>query len=234
MHVGIIMDRNGEWAKRRTLTRLKGHYEGVKAIRRTIEASVELGVDVLSLFAFSTENWLRPADEVSFLMRLVEEFIASEGKQIIENGVKVIISGKPDRIPHNAQTAINALVQATKHNDRLIVNVALDYGGRDEIASACQKIAERVQKGEIAPIDIDEQLFSEHLFQPTLPDIDLLIRTGNVQRISNFMLWQLAYTEFYFTDALWPDFSKADLQKALDDFHSRQRRFGKTSEQLDG
>jgi undecaprenyl diphosphate synthase len=228
------MDRNGEWAKRRTLTRLKGHYEGVKAIRRTIEASVELGVDVLSLFAFSTENWLRPADEVSFLMRLVEEFIASEGKQIIENGVKVIISGKPDRIPHNAQTAINALVQATKHNDRLIVNVALDYGGRDEIASACQKIAERVQKGEIAPIDIDEQLFSEHLFQPTLPDIDLLIRTGNVQRISNFMLWQLAYTEFYFTDALWPDFSKADLQKALDDFHSRQRRFGKTSEQLDG
>jgi undecaprenyl diphosphate synthase len=227
------MDRNGEWAKRRTLTRIKGHYEGVKAIRRTIQAAAELGVDVLSLFAFSTENWLRPADEVSFLMDLVEEFISSEGKQIVENGIRVLISGKLNRIPQSAKAAIEQITEASKHGSELTVNVALDYGGRDEITSACRKIARKIQKNELSPDDIDEVLFREYLFQPQLPDIDLLIRTGSVQRISNFMLWQLAYSELYFTDTLWPDFSKEDLQKALTDFHTRQRRFGKTAEQLE-
>jgi undecaprenyl diphosphate synthase len=234
MHVGIIMDRNGEWAKRRTLTRLKGHYEGVKAIRRAIEAAAELGIDILSLFAFSTENWLRPQEEVSFLMGLVEEFIASEGKQIVENRIKVLISGKPDRIPKSAEAAITELVEASKNGDKLIVNVALDYGGRDEITSACRDIARKVKEGLLAPEEIDEAVFREHLFQPELPDIDLLLRTGSVQRISNFMLWQIAYSELCFIDTLWPDFSKKDLQKALEDFRSRERRFGKTSEQVAG
>jgi undecaprenyl diphosphate synthase len=227
------MDRNGEWAKRRTLTRIKGHFEGVKAIRRTIQAAAELGVDVLSLFAFSTENWLRPHEEVSFLMGLVEEFISSEGKQIVENGIKVLISGKSDRIPPSASVAIEQIKEASKHGGKLIVNVALDYGGRDEIVSACKTIARRIQQSELSPDDIDEALFSRHLFQPQLPDIDLLIRTGSVQRLSNFMLWQLAYSELYFTDTLWPDFSKDDLRKAVEDFYTRQRRFGKTSEQLE-
>jgi undecaprenyl diphosphate synthase len=233
MHVGIIMDRNGEWAKRRTLTRIKGHYEGVKAIRRTIQAAAELNVDVLSLFAFSTENWLRPHEEVSFLMGLVEEFVASEGRQIVENGIKVLISGKPDRVPPSAAHAIEHIIEASKLGDKLIVNVALDYGGRDEIASACKKIAQKVQNNELSPDNIDEALFRQHLFQPELPDIDLLIRTGGVQRISNFMLWQLAYTELYFTDTLWPDFTKDDLHKALEDYRTRERRFGKISEQLE-
>jgi undecaprenyl diphosphate synthase len=227
------MDRNGEWAKRRTLTRIKGHYEGVKAIRRTIQAAAELNVDVLSLFAFSTENWLRPQEEVSFLMGLVEEFVASEGRQIVENGIKVLISGKPDRIPPSAAHAIEHIIEASKLGDKLIVNVALDYGGRDEIVSVCKKIAQKVQKNELSPDDIDEALFRHHLFQPELPDIDLLIRTGSVQRISNFMLWQLAYSEFYFTDTLWPDFTKDDLRKALEDYRTRERRFGKISEQLE-
>jgi undecaprenyl diphosphate synthase len=227
------MDRNGEWAKRRTLTRIKGHYEGVKAIRRTIQAAAELNVDVLSLFAFSTENWLRPQEEVSFLMGLVEEFVTSEGKQIVENGIKVLISGKPDRIPPSAARAIEHIIEASKLGDKLIVNVALDYGGRDEIVSACKKIAQKVQKNELSPVNIDETLFRQHLFQPELPDMDLLIRTGGVQRISNFMLWQIAYTELYFTDTLWPDFTKDDLLKALEDYRTRERRFGKISEQLE-
>jgi undecaprenyl diphosphate synthase len=181
-------------------------------------------VKVLSLFAFSTENWLRPQDEVSFLMKLLEEFITREARELIEKNVKIITSGRLDRVPLSAKRAMETLVAESAHNTGLILNIALDYGGRDEIVQAAKLLA---ASGD----EFTEEAFAKYLYHPELPDVDLLIRTGGELRISNFMLWQMAYAELYFTDTLWPDFAHADLEAALESFKGRKRRFGMTDEQ---
>lgn len=233
LHVAIIMDRNGEWAKKRKLTRMMGHNEGMKAIKRVVKAAGDLGIDVLTLYAFSTENWLRPKDEVSFLMKLMEDYIKAESKELLGNGIKVVISGRLDRIPATTANAVRDIVARSAGNTGRVLNIALDYGGRDEIVNAAKQIARRAANGEINVDDIDIEIFGQHLYHPELPEIDLLIRTGEEQRISNFMLWEIAYAELYFTPVLWPDFSKEDLQAALDDFNKRNRRFGMTQDQID-
>jgi undecaprenyl diphosphate synthase len=229
-HVAIIMDRNGEWAKQRGLPRSKGHIEGVAAVERVVEAAGELGVEVLSLFAFSTENWLRPKDEVSFLMKLLDSFIKKEARKLTKNGVRLVVSGRNERIPANVQRSVEGVVAESATNTKLTLNICLDYGGMDEIARAAAKLAQAAIDGRIKPEEINEARFAAALDQP-LPAVDLLIRTGGEQRISNFMLWQCAYAEFHFSHTLWPDFGKAELATALEDFATRKRRFGMTDEQ---
>jgi undecaprenyl diphosphate synthase len=220
------MDRNGEWAKRRSLSRVMGHREGVKSVTRIVRAADNAGVDILSLFAFSTENWLRPQDEVSFLMKLLEDYITKEARELIKNNVKLIVSGRLDRIPTSGRRALETVMAESADNTGMILNIALDYGGRDEIVQAAKRLAE---SGD----DFTEESFAKYLYHPELSDVDLLIRTGGELRISNFMLWQLAYAEMYFTETLWPDFGDTDLKLAIESFNNRQRRFGKTDEQID-
>jgi undecaprenyl diphosphate synthase len=220
------MDRNGEWASRRMLSRMMGHREGAVAIKRVVKAAIELNIDVLTLFAFSTENWLRPETEVSFLMNLLEEYVEKEGKELSDNGVRVLHSGKSERLPPSTKAAVDSIVEKTKENDRLILNIALDYGGKDEIAYAARCLALLAKQGEIDPCAIDENLFAKYLYHPEIPDIDLMIRTGEEQRISNFMLWRVAYAELFFSKTYWPDFTKEDLEEGLNDFSKRKRRFG--------
>jgi undecaprenyl diphosphate synthase len=229
----MIMDRNGEWAKKRGLSRVMGHREGIKAIKRVVRAAGELNIKVLSLFAFSTENWLRPKDEVSFLMKLMEEYIAAESEELLTSGVRVVVSGRLDRIPASTAKAAEGIIERSATNDKMTLNIALDYGGQDEIVQAAAKIAKAVATGDLDINNLDTAMFRNFLWHPELPDIDLLIRTGQEQRISNFMLWQLAYAELYFTPVLWPDFGKDELAMALEDFKGRKRRFGMTQEQID-
>lgn len=232
-HVAVIMDRNGEWAKRRTLSRMMGHREGVRTVKRVIKAAAKTDIEVLSLFAFSTENWLRPKDEVSFLMKLLEEFILSEGREFIEEGIRLVVSGRADRIPESAKRAVDKIIADSASGKSLTVNIALDYGGRDEMVNAARRMHDDIQAGKIDVNSLDEKLFSKYLYHPELPDVDLLIRTGGEQRISNFMLWQTAYSELHFTPVLWPDFGEKELLEAIEDFKGRKRRFGMTDEQLD-
>lgn len=227
------MDRNGEWARRRGLSRVMGHREGVKAIKRVVRAAGKLGIDVLSLFAFSTENWLRPKDEVSFLMKMMEDYIAAESRELLENGIRVVVSGRLDRIPASTARAAQGIIDRSAANDKMILNIALDYGGQDELTRAATEMARAAASGELDPESVTPEVFRRYLYHPELPDIDLLIRTGQEQRISNFMLWQLAYAELYFTPVLWPDFGKNELAAALEDFKNRSRRFGMTQEQID-
>ncbi len=232
-HVAIIMDRNGEWARQRGLPRTMGHREGVRTIQRVVDAAEEAGVQFLSLFAFSTENWLRPKDEVSFLMKLLEEYIKKEARRLVKRGVKLVISGRLDRITPSARKSLLSVLEESSSNTGTVLNIALDYGGRAEICDAAAKIAEDVKQGKLKTEEFSEELFGKYLYCPELPDVDLLIRTGGEQRISNFMLWQLAYTELYFTPVLWPDFGGDELKKALEEFAGRKRRFGMTDEQLE-
>ena len=231
-HVGIIMDRNGEWAKKRLLTRVKGHQAGVATVQKIVKAAAQMNIEVLSLFAFSTENWLRPEDEVSFLMGLLDRYIRTEMQELLENGIKLVISGRLDRIPPATAKIIQEVINKSTANKGMILNIALDYGGRDEITRACRTIAKKVAHGEIRPEEITEDTITTCLFHPELGDIDLLIRTGSVERISNFMLWQLAYTELYFSPVLWPDYSAEDLKEAVNEFSKRERRYGMTDEQI--
>ena len=225
-HVAIIMDGNGRWAKARGLPRIAGHRAGAEAVRRTLTASVELGIKYLTLFGFSSENWKRPVDEVSDLMGLLRHYIRGEIAELHRNGVRLRVIGERAKLPPDVVGMIDNAETLTAGNDRLNLSIALSYGGRAEIALAARRLAEDVASGQLAPDAIDEDTFAARLLTAGIPDPDLLIRTSGEQRISNFLLWQTAYAELVFTPTLWPDFAKGDLEKAVRDFHGRDRRYG--------
>jgi undecaprenyl diphosphate synthase len=225
--VAIIMDGNGRWAKQRQLSRVKGHEKGAEAVRTTVRTCRELGVPFLTLYAFSTENWQRPKTEVSALMGLLRRFLEAELRELLKNGIRLHVIGRRERLPGNVQKALAAAVQETRQNSALQLNLALSYGGRDEITRAAQSLAVEVQAGRLRPADITEELLSARLDTAGIPDPDLLIRTGGDMRVSNFLLWQLAYTEIFVTPTLWPDFTPELFQQILNDFQSRERRFGR-------
>lgn len=231
-HVAIIMDGNGRWAKKRGLPRVAGHHEGIKSVRDIVEACGELGIGVLTLYTFSTENWRRPKDEVSALMSLLLKTIQKEIDELVRQNVRLKTIGNINLLPKGAGQGMIEGIERTKENTGLILNLALNYGGREEILTAVQQIAKEVSDYHIQPEQINDELFASHLYTAHLPDPDLLIRTSGEFRLSNFLLWQLAYTEIYITDVLWPDFRRENLYEAIADFQSRERRFGKVSEQI--
>jgi len=229
-HIAIIMDGNGRWAKARGLPRLAGHRAGTENLRRILNACVEFNVKILTIWAFSTENWRRPQEEVRGLMDILEQVIDRELNELHKNGVRLRHIGRLEGIAPHLQTKVRHAIELTRDNDRLTLNVAFNYGGKAEILDAVKRI---VGDG-IRPEEVDEDLFARYLYTAGLPDPDMIIRTGNESRISNFMLWQGAYSEYYFTPVLWPDFGKEELRKALDDYARRERRFGMTTEQVAG
>lgn len=231
-HVAIIMDGNNRWAKKRFLPGIAGHKAGVKAVREVIETCAEAGVEVLTLFAFSSENWKRPADEVSALMELFMIALRREVNKLDSNGIRLKILGDLGAFHPDLQAAIVSAEQQTAGNTRFTLQIAANYGGRWDIVQAAQQLAQQVKDGQLQPEQISEALLNQHLVTQNGPEPDLLIRTGGEQRVSNFLLWQMAYTEFYFTDLYWPDFKRQAMQDALDSFTTRERRFGRTSEQL--
>jgi undecaprenyl diphosphate synthase len=228
-HVAIIMDGNGRWAQERGQPRVFGHQEGMKAVKRAVEAAGEVGVGVLSLYAFSQENWNRPRAEIDALMELLTRYIDSERRELVERGVQVRVMGQLERLSAGARAALAKLTRETSAGDHLILNLAISYGGRWEIVRAARALARQAAAGELDPEAIDEELFASELATGSLPDPDLLIRTSGEFRISNFMLWQIAYTEIHVTDVLWPDFGQDDFFEAVHDFQRRERRFGKVS-----
>ncbi len=225
-HIAIIMDGNGRWAAARGLPRAAGHRAGLEAVRRTIDACRDCGVRVLTLYAFSTENWRRPADEVAALMRLMGEAVVDEAAELVRGGVHLRLSGDLSALDPTLREQLEHLVALTQPNRDLVLNVAYNYGGRAEIVSAVRHLAAEVAAGRLVPGGIDETQVSAHLYTSGLPDPDLLIRTGGEQRLSNFLLWQVAYTELYFCDVFWPDFDRTHLLAALADYQHRRRRFG--------
>ena len=225
-HVAIIMDGNGRWAKLRGKPRTMGHRSGVEAVRRTVEAAAEIGIEYLTLYGFSTENWKRPESEVSDLMGLLRLFIKRELATLHKNGVRIRIIGDRTRFDDDIRVLLANAEERTQGNTRLNLTIALSYGARAEIADAMRQIAQKVAAGEIQPDAIDESVVEAHLMTVGMPDPDLLIRTSGEQRISNFLLWQSAYTEFVFDDVLWPDFGREHLEKAIENFAGRERRFG--------
>jgi undecaprenyl diphosphate synthase len=231
-HVAIIMDGNGRWAKKRGLLRVLGHERGAKAVRETIEAAGKSGITHLTLYAFSTENWNRPKNEVDKLMNLLVSSLKKEFKSLHENEIKLCAIGNLEELPPKAYKELSEVIEKTKNNKKLVLTLALSYGSRNEIVKTVKEIAEKVKNNIISIENIDDSIINEHLYTRNLPDVDLLIRTSGEQRISNFLLWQIAYAELYFTDVLWPDFKKEDLYKAILNYQNRERRFGKTSEQL--
>lgn len=228
-HVAIIMDGNGRWAKARGLPRTAGHKKGVDAVRRVITAARELNVRYLTLFGFSSENWRRPADEVGELMRLLRFYLRSEIAELHRNGVRLRIIGDRERLAPDIVQLIEAGEERTAGNEGLTVMVALSYGGRQEIVDAARRLAADAAAGRLDPAAIDEAAFVGRLYAPDVPDPDLVIRTSGEKRVSNFLLWQAAYAEFLFTDTLWPDFEKSDLEAAIDEYNRRERRFGATT-----
>lgn len=231
-HAAFIMDGNGRWAKRRGKRRLHGHRQGAHSVRRVVESCRYLGVDVVTLYAFSTQNWARPETEVSGLMTLFNVYIQKERDRLLRNGVRIRVIGDRSQLGDRLRKAITNLEEATAHNDELLLQVAVSYGGREEILRATRKLAREVRDGELAPEEITEQAFSDRLYTSGAPDPDLVIRTSGELRISNFLLWQIAYSEIYVTDTLWPDFDEAELLRAFDSYGGRERRFGKTGEQI--
>lgn len=225
-HVAIIMDGNGRWAKKRALPRIAGHYEGMKVVRKTTMLANDLGIKVLTLYAFSTENWKRPKNEVDYLMKLPEEFLGSYLPELVANNVQVKMMGYKHQLPDHTLKAIERAMEQTKNNTGLVLNFALNYGSRAEILDAVKQVLNDYKSGILKETEIDEQLFSSYLLTSEFVDPDLLIRTSGEIRLSNFMLWQLAYSEFWFTDVLWPDFSEKHLIEAVEDYQKRQRRFG--------
>jgi undecaprenyl diphosphate synthase len=231
-HVAIIMDGNGRWAKKKGKIRTFGHKAGVKAVRASVSFSLKNGVKVLTLFAFSSENWSRPAEEVRVLMELFNMVLGSEVKKLHKNNVRLKIIGDTSRFDSKLVSKIREAEALTAKNDSLVLNIAANYGGRWDIVNAAQELIAQVQTGQLAVADINEDSFTRHTCLADLPTMDLLIRTGGEQRISNFLLWQIAYAELYFTEVFWPDFDETTFQVAVDAFADRQRRFGKTSEQV--
>jgi undecaprenyl diphosphate synthase len=231
-HVAIIMDGNGRWAEHRNLPRFAGHRAGVETVRRIVQMSAELGIEALTLFAFSSENWRRPKKEVGLLMDLFLSALEREVKKLHETGVRLRIIGDISAFPKKLQQRIHDSMEKTRDNRGLTLNIAANYGGKWDITQAVRTLAAQVAAGTLAPQDIDESRIAEHLSLSTLPEPDLFIRTGGEQRISNFLIWQLAYTELYFTHILWPDFEREEYAKAIQSFASRQRRFGQTGAQI--
>lgn len=231
-HIAIIMDGNGRWAKKQGKLRMFGHENGTKSVRQTVETSAELGVKNLTLYAFSTENWNRPKIEVQTLMKLLISSLKKEITTLQKNNIRLNAIGNLEALPSKALKELTHVIDATKYNDHMVLTLALSYGSRDELLSAIKEISIKVKNNIISSEKIDESVINEHLYTQNLPDVDLLIRTSGEQRISNFLLWQIAYAELYFTNVLWPDFSKEDLYQAIVNYQKRERRFGKTSEQL--
>jgi len=233
-HIAIIMDGNGRWAKKKLLNRISGHIRGVDAVREVVTACRELGIKVLTLYALSTENLKRPKDEVTALMRLLKEYLLKEREEMIENNIRLCAIGRLEDLPADVMGTLQETIKKTGHCDGMVLNLALSYGGRAEILHAAKGIISDLRTGKIRLEEIAEQRFSQYLWTWGLPDPDLLIRTSGEFRISNFLLWQIAYTELYVTETLWPDFNREELLKAIADYQSRERRFGLTSEQLNG
>ena len=228
-HVAVIMDGNGRWAKGRALPRPLGHHAGMKSVREAVEGCLAAGVEVLTLFAFSQENWQRPAEEIGALMSLLEEFIAREAADLHKNGVTVRFLGDLDRLVPSARAAVDRIQHDTAGGGKLALNICLSYSGRAEITRAARRLAEEVKRGELDPAEIDEAAFARNLWTAAFPDPDLLIRTSGEMRLSNFLLWQLAYAEIHVTPVLWPDFTREHLYEAIIEYQRRERRFGKVS-----
>jgi undecaprenyl diphosphate synthase len=231
-HVAIIMDGNGRWAKKQGLMRMKGHEKGTKAVRETVESSAELGIENLTLYAFSTENWNRPKLEIQTLMRLLVSSLKDEIKTLQDNKIRLQAIGCIENLPTKAKKELKEVIEKTANNSRMTLTLALSYGAREEMIQAVKQISEKVKNNIIDSETIDESTINNHLYTRNLPDVDMMIRTSGEQRISNFLLWQMAYAELYFTDTLWPDFRKENLFEAIYEYQKRERRFGKTSEQL--
>ncbi|WP_101843912.1 isoprenyl transferase [Halobacillus sp. Marseille-P3879] len=225
-HVAIIMDGNGRWAKNRGMPRIAGHKEGMSVVKKIVRHASDLGVQILTLYAFSTENWKRPKNEVDFLMKLPVDFLGTYLPELIERNVQVQTIGDVSLLPEHTQKAIRDAIEKTSDNDGLILNFALNYGSRYEMVHAVKEIAKNVEKGEISSEEITEEMFTSHLYTSKLFEPDLLIRTSGEQRLSNFLLWQLAYSEFWFTEVFWPDFDESHFEKALYDYQNRKRRYG--------
>jgi len=232
-HIAIIMDGNGRWARRRLLPRIEGHRQGAKSVRKAVEYCRRRGIGVLTLYAFSTENWQRPKSEVSGLMELLSQYLESELDELHSNDIKLMTIGNLSSLPRGLKTRIEAAIDKTRDNSSTILNIALSYGGRRDIVNAAVKLSRALKSGHLAESEVTEEMFSGCLATAGLPDPDLLIRTGGELRISNFLLWQCAYSELYFTPTLWPDFDESAMDEAVQAFRSRQRRFGKTSEQVE-
>ena len=231
-HLAIIMDGNGRWAKQQGFLRAFGHENGTKSVRETVEASAKLGIENLTLYAFSTENWNRPKLEVDLLMNLLITSLKKELKTLQDNNIKLNFIGNIDKLPSKAQKELQDVIKKTENNSRMTLTLALSYSSREEIINAVKNISNKVKNNIISIDTIDESIINEHLYTQNLPEVDLLIRTSGEHRISNFLLWQIAYAELYFTDVLWPDFKEKDLYDAIISYQKRERRFGKTSEQI--
>jgi undecaprenyl diphosphate synthase len=231
-HVAIIMDGNGRWAKGKGKLRVFGHHNGVLSVRDVVEGAGELGVKYLTLYTFSAENWNRPKYEVTAIMELLISTINKEIKKLMENNVRLNTIGDIEMLPKKCHDELNNAIEKTSGNTGLVLTLALSYSSRREIVQAAQQIAVKVEKGELKAADIDEEMFTKHLHTADMPDPELLIRTSGEYRISNYLLWQIAYAELYFTDKLWPDFRREDLYEAILDYQKRERRFGLTSEQI--
>ncbi len=227
-HVAIIMDGNGRWAKKRFLNRIKGHEKGADTVRTIVRSSRELGISTLTLYAFSTENWQRSEMEIKALMALLKRFLETEKAEMIENGIRLKVMRQIRRMPEDVQEALNRSMSHTRNNTGMLLNLALSYGSRAEIVDAVGEIGRMIQAGRLAPEDITADLIADHLYTRGMPDPDLLIRTSGEVRISNFLLWQIAYTEIFITDTLWPDFNRKEYIQILEAFQRRERRFGKT------
>ncbi len=226
-HIAVIMDGNARWAKNKNFPVAMGHRAGSRAIKTLVKSAAEFGVKYLTIYAFSTENWQRPKEEVSYLMFLLKEYLAKEVGELAENGVRIIVSGNLENVEESIVQKIHSIEEQTKNNQTICLNVAFDYGSRQEIVDGLKKIAIAIEEKRINSNEINEDLISKNLYQPQVPDPDLLIRTAGELRLSNFLLWQLAYSELYFTEKFWPDFSKEDLHKAILDFNQRKRNYGK-------
>jgi undecaprenyl diphosphate synthase len=231
-HLAIIMDGNGRWAKQKGFLRVFGHENGIKSIRSTVENCAKLGIENLTLYAFSTENWNRPKLEVDTLMKLLISSLKTELDTLQKNNIRLNCIGNIDLLPSKAKEELLGVIEKTKDNNRMTLTIALSYGSREELLNAVRIISNKVKNNIISIDSLDESIINQHLYTHNLPDVDLVIRTSGEHRISNFLLWQIAYAEFYFTDVLWPDFKEDDLYEAIISYQKRERRFGKTSEQI--
>jgi undecaprenyl diphosphate synthase len=231
-HVAIIMDGNGRWAKKKTMNRIRGHEEGAESVREIVRTTRELGIPWLTLYAFSEENWKRPRYEIEALMMLLKRFLRGELDEMLENGISLRALGRIHKLPVDVRAVLQETIERTAGGKSLFLTLALSYGGRQELTDALREIGKRLSAGELRAEEIDEQVISNSLYAADMPDPDLLIRTSGENRVSNFLLWQIAYTEFYVTPTQWPDFRKAEYLMAIEEYQRRERRFGATGEQL--